>query len=667
MSLCVCYPQQEVWSLVCDTTPLIFDINATATTATTPIADTPAATNVAVDDTQAPKPAFKPIAQFLSAVRKTLAGVQRLHGKVGDLIQHKRAKTPASTQASADESLVPTDDSFEYLAIKGTNVVSKMLGASTTLTPALVPVPATAVVCLATRRNHRSRFVATPATTTAPDFAAMARQGQDSSTAITKPARGRFFKPVSALANRVKGLFAAVEPFLNKLRAILARIVLLNKMLGRVIMAQHGRTEAATTTTTTSTTTTTADAATTAFPAQCIVTELLTGPTTCLLFEEPTASPVDPTPGYSIVRKTLVVSFWLAPLAVAVCLFFLAMTIKSQGVCFRQALRDALVIYTSAHVLGRPRDDSGSTQPSTQGRRRVSTQPSSTTPGRRRVSFSEVDDRYHWETGVVSLYGRDLNVTGFDAQLATTHFLVAILRLSDQAFERFAPTPEQRLKISETVVDWLINMVFDKVLDVHRDVATQLQEDVETWAIFRHLTSPKTIVRLTQTFASHLVLDAGDKLLRSQVRRAKDAAIQAIACFMVLPSPLKKVALVLRILLILNDIVKSGEITRGHEQVIKSLMRDVHIQFPLGKDEQCIAPMFAVLESIQIALANNGGEPVTAADMVKTVAFNGAAIVMTWTSDFVRSKAFSSPPPSPLSSSSSSLSSSFSLRFPPGA
>jgi hypothetical protein len=106
---------------------------------------------------------------------------------------------------------------------------------------------------------------------------------------------------------------------------------------------------------------------------------------------------------------------------------------------------------------------------------------------------------------------------------------------------------------------------------------------------------------------------------------------------MSLSKPLEKVALVLRALILLSDIVESRVIHPLHAQAMKSLMRDVHAELPTGADKEVIQPMLTILVEIERLLVKNKNKPVTAKTVVFSTAKKGAKTIVDWTKKFMSS------------------------------
>jgi hypothetical protein len=158
------------------------------------------------------------------------------------------------------------------------------------------------------------------------------------------------------------------------------------------------------------------------------------------------------------------------------------------------------------------------------------------------------------------------------------------------------------------------------------------QMDPESLSSLRILTSPSTVLRLTETVAWNLVLSVSEDLIlpsiHQSVERAKETLTGAILAFMSLSRPWKKVALVLRAIFILNSVIESKGIHPYHLKHLKGLMRDVHAEFPDHKDMEPIVPLLSILVQIERLLAENNQRPVTATTIVLATAKEGTQTIV---------------------------------------
>lgn len=232
-------------------------------------------------------------------------------------------------------------------------------------------------------------------------------------------------------------------------------------------------------------------------------------------------------------------------------------------------------------------------------------------------------------------------------------FLSTILELSNHSFSVVASSSGICLKIAEATVlhTTKILLPFD-VMDMSGNLYDRVrpQMDPASLSSLRILTSPSTVFRLTETFAWNLVLRVSEDLflpsIQRSVERAKETLTGAILAFMSLSRPLKKVALVLRALFILNSTIESKGIHPYHLKQLKGLMRDIHA-FPDHKDMEPIEPLLAILVQIEGLLAQNNQRPVTAKTIVLATAKEGAPTIVSWVDDFIFSQAYYTldPPP----------------------
>jgi hypothetical protein len=85
------------------------------------------------------------------------------------------------------------------------------------------------------------------------------------------------------------------------------------------------------------------------------------------------------------------------------------------------------------------------------------------------------------------------------------------------------------------------------------------QMDPESLSSLRILTSPSTVLLLTETVAWNLVLSVSEDLILPSIHQSVERAkplTGAILAFMSLSRPWKKVALVLRAIFILNSVIE---------------------------------------------------------------------------------------------------------------
>lgn len=234
-------------------------------------------------------------------------------------------------------------------------------------------------------------------------------------------------------------------------------------------------------------------------------------------------------------------------------------------------------------------------------------------------------------------------------------FLCSVLSLDDGAFRAFWLISGIGMHTSDAIV-YFYDRFFAKFdFGPDGDLLARLPPnmDPETSRQIDMITKPITVCRIAEHMAFQLVFDANEDISSlyspENVSRVRGTAAKAVFYFMSFSRPHMKVALVLRALIILSDIVESCTIDPLHVQVLKSLMRDVHAEFPTDEDKEIIPPLLTILMELGRLLAKNKNKPVTANKVVFSTANKGAKTIVDWTKRFmmstVASKHVDPPPP----------------------
>jgi hypothetical protein len=201
------------------------------------------------------------------------------------------------------------------------------------------------------------------------------------------------------------------------------------------------------------------------------------------------------------------------------------------------------------------------------------------------------------------------------------------------------------MRISDAIV-FSYDRFFSKLdLGLDGDLLHRLPPNIdpETFRQIHIITKPSTVCRLVEHLASQLIFDAAENIplpcAQETISRVRDTAAKAVFYFMSFSRPLVKVALVLRALILLSDIVESRTIHPLHVRVLKSLMRDVHGELPTDEDKEVIQPLLIILMELERLLTKNKNKPVTTKTVVFSTAKKGAKTIVDWTKDFMASVA----------------------------